>query len=1000
MVGWRFRANMQEIDIEKHYDGPPTIFSTRLFYGGEFTKFPGRRYVKGKERYVDLLDIDEFCVHDIDEMMETLSCVEEGKLLYYHFKRPFLDLDFGLFALASDSDINHLGTYVGKHKLIEVYVEHGKTVLHTYTMSSTPSKVRIEEIVDQPSCSKRLFLEWKETETGDCIGSSKPDVVPTKEIETDKIDAQCETQGIFDEFDEILNEEPGGNTHESDNRDDVDDSGDSGDNDDNLDNLLDEPEIDMNEFLLNIDEYIEWVGDLGGSNVKETETREIDDIEVVNNEVFLYESSSDEGGSNRRRKSIKAIRRAMENSEARVSDPLYVYQKFTSSEELKDAIRQHAVETRREIDFIKNDKNRVRAILKVLSQALVNLIHVGTVKAIKKMKKTSVHGYFMLASGNKMLTGRSRPTKEHRCLQTRNMKACTYKFLAKKIVQQIESNPTVPTRALQEQLQREYQVDISKMKVFRAKTEALNQVKGDYAGQYTTLRDYVQELRTRNPGTTVKIEVESEPNPASETRTFKRIYIFLGPLKKGFLAGKRDYLGLDGTFMKGPYPRMILTAGLDGNNCTYPLPYAVVEAKNINSWTWFLRCLGDDIDLQANYNFTFISDRQKVSLLQAIGTLYPCAEHGFWLRHIHENMKKIWRGKVFQEMLWNCASTTTIQEFNHAMEELRKLNNDCYKWVKAIPPQHWSKAHFTWRAHCDGLLNNLCETINNQIKKARDQPIITCLEYIREYLMLRIVIDKAVGPLNPTATSVLERNKSDAAQCVGKFCGNGKYRVSGPWMDQCVVDMVQHTCSCRRWELTGIPCKHALVAIWDMRKNKQNVGVPGEWVHSTYWLKTWKEIYSFKIEPINGRRMWEKFPCPTTLLPPNHHAPIGRPRNKRRKSVVELEDMVKGGTASRKDQSLGHNKRSCKGQSSCDASSSKKGKARNKAKSVGDGTSIKKGKDGKKDQSAGDGTSSKKGNVGKKAQSVGGGRQSGTQSACDGISSRTRKAGKKGKTIA
>ncbi|CAH1420846.1 unnamed protein product [Lactuca virosa] len=97
---------------------------------------------------------------------------------------------------------------------------------------------------------------------------------------------------------------------------------------------------------------------------------------------------------------------------------------------------------------------------------------------------------------------------------------------------------------------------------------------------------------------------------------------------------------------------------------------------------------------------------------------------------------------------------------------------------------------------------------------------------------------------------------------------------------------------------------------------------------------------------------------------------------------------------------IGHNKRSCKGQSACDDSSSKKGKAGKKATSVGDGSSIKKGKDGKKNQSTGDGSSSKKGNVWKKAQSAGGGRQSGTQSACDGISSRTRKAGKKGKSIA
>nr|KAJ0192876.1 hypothetical protein LSAT_V11C800410730 [Lactuca sativa] len=905
--------------------GHPTIFSIRLFYGGEFTKFPGRRYVKRKERYIDLLDIDEFCVHSIDEMMDILGCVEEGKLLYYHFKRPFSDLDFGLFALASDSDINHLGTYVGKHKLIEVYVEHGKIMLHTDTMSSTPSKVRIEEIVDQPSCSRRLFLEWKETETGDCIGSRKPDVVPTKETESDQIDVQCETQGIFDEFDEIPNEEPRRITHESDNRDDVDGNGDSDDSEFLVDlyNLLDELETNMNEFLLNTDEDIEWVGDLGGSNVKETKTREIDDIQVVNNE-----SSSNEGGSNMRRKSIKAIRRAMENSEARVTDPFYVYQKFTSSRELKDAIRKNVVESRRELDFIKNDKNRVRVICKVTIPELGQLDPCRPSQSNKESEENKCPWVLYASKWEQDVDWEIKTyKKEHRCLQTRNVKACTYKFLAKKIVQQIESNPTVPTRALQEQLQCEYQVDILKMKVFRAKTKTLNQVRGDYAGQYTTLRDYVQELRTRNPGTTVKIEVESEPNPASETRNFKRIYICLRPLKKGFLA----------------------------------------EAENINSWTWFLRCLGDDINLQANSNFTFISNRQK-GLLQAIGTLYPCVEHRFCLRHIHENMKKTWRGKVFQDMLWNCASTTTIQEFNHAMEELRKLNNDCYEWVKAIPHQHWSRAHITRRAHCDGLLNNLCETINNQIRKAQDQQIITCLEFIREYLMLRIVsvqkvIDKYVGPLTPTTTSVLEKNKSDAAQCVGK------------------------------WELTGITCKHALVAIWDMRKNKQNVGVPEECVHSTYWLKTWKEILNQLMEEECGKFFHVQTLCFLLII------------------MSPLEDqgrkegnMVKNDRASRKYKSvacskckkLGHNKRRCKGQSACDDSSSKKGKAGKKAKSVGYGSSIKKAKDGKEDQNAGDDSSRKKGNVEKKAQSVGGGRQSGTQNACDGISSRTRKAGKKG----
>ncbi|GKE32749.1 mutator type transposase [Tanacetum coccineum] len=50
--------------------------------------------------------------------------------------------------------------------------------------------------------------------------------------------------------------------------------------------------------------------------------------------------------------------------------------------------------------------------------------------------------------------------------------------------------------------------------------------------------------------------------------------------------------------------------GLESNNEIYPLAYALVEAKSKSSWCWFLQCLSDDIDLQPNSNFTFISDKQ------------------------------------------------------------------------------------------------------------------------------------------------------------------------------------------------------------------------------------------------------------------------------------------------------------------------------------------------------------------------------------------------------
>nr|KAJ0203450.1 hypothetical protein LSAT_V11C500268630 [Lactuca sativa] len=89
-----------------------------------------------------------------------------------------------------------------------------------------------------------------------------------------------------------------------------------------------------------------------------------------------------------------------------------------------------------------------------------------------------------------------------------------------------------------------------------------------------------------------------------------------------------------------------------------------------------------------------------------------------------------------------------------------------------------------------------------------------------------------------------------------------------------------------------------------MRRNNGAIGIPETFVHECYWLSTWRNMYSFKVDPINGRRMWIKSPCPTTLLPPKHRVPIGRPKKKRRKSATEKEDMIKGNTVSRAQKLL------------------------------------------------------------------------------------------------
>nr|KAJ0227925.1 hypothetical protein LSAT_V11C100040360 [Lactuca sativa] len=172
--------------------------------------------------------------------------------------------------------------------------------------------------------------------------------------------------------------------------------------------------------------------------------------------------------------------------------------------------------------------------------------------------------------------------------------------------------------------------------------------------QYAILRDYGLELMERNPGTNVKIDCHTKTNKNSNTRTFRRIYIYLGALKERFKANLRDFIGLDDTFIKGPYP------GVDSNNGIYPLAYAFDENETIDSWTWFLEQLGDDLELYADSNFTFIFDGQK-GIIPAIAKLYTQAKHRFCLRHFYDNMKRQWKDKDLKDFVWTCATATTVR---------------------------------------------------------------------------------------------------------------------------------------------------------------------------------------------------------------------------------------------------------------------------------------------------------------------------------------------------
>ncbi|XP_021717026.1 uncharacterized protein LOC110684896 [Chenopodium quinoa] len=92
-----------------------------------------------------------------------------------------------------------------------------------------------------------------------------------------------------------------------------------------------------------------------------------------------------------------------------------------------------------------------------------------------------------------------------------------------------------------------------------------------------------------------------------------------------------------------------------------------------------------------------------------------------------------------------------------------------------------------------------------------------------------------------------------------------------------VVNLVEKTCSCYRWELIGIPCAHAWAVIIKKRLR------PEDFVDDFYSKGRYLQAYSPSIKPIPGMKQWEKRIDLMQPTPPVIRKMPGRPSHKKRK---------------------------------------------------------------------------------------------------------------------
>ncbi|GJU60036.1 hypothetical protein Tco_1237802, partial [Tanacetum coccineum] len=182
---WPQRASQYDIDVYKAYASQESLLSLKVNYAGCFTESPGRSYVNGYFAFFDCIDIDEFLVHELNDMVKKIGF--SGKtIMYCSFLKPDMNLDNGLYALENDEDARRMAKYIRLgYKMIEVFIEHEKTTVFTYIDAAynTPKhKCMIMEIPDgvspknapvskmkprrpvSGSCAKQLMLGWKDND--------------------------------------------------------------------------------------------------------------------------------------------------------------------------------------------------------------------------------------------------------------------------------------------------------------------------------------------------------------------------------------------------------------------------------------------------------------------------------------------------------------------------------------------------------------------------------------------------------------------------------------------------------------------------------------------------------------------------------------------------------------------------------------------------------------------------------------------------------------------
>ncbi|XP_021747438.1 uncharacterized protein LOC110713287 [Chenopodium quinoa] len=349
---------------------------------------------------------------------------------------------------------------------------------------------------------------------------------------------------------------------------------------------------------------------------------------------------------------------------------------------------------------------------------------------------------------------------------------------------------------------------------YKVKYYAHRKLHGSMRDHYGKLGRYLEALKKAFPNIDVDLEVdlESFKHNNKGPLVFKRLYLCFDGLRKGWMQGCKKIICVDACFLKTFLGGQLMSAvGRDGNYQMYPIAWAVVQGENNDSWEWFLTHLQKSISLADRAGCVIVLDEHQ-SIIRGVSEVLPRAEHRYCARHIFTMWHKNFKGDAYKLMFRSCAKSYSEADYNEALEKLRKADPLAAEALKSYNPSLFCR-----------------EFMKTEMK---GKTLDLYVGDIRAALMKRLVT-KGVEMMKwktdvcPRIAKKLLIEKEEAAMCDVIPSTATVFQVNYR-LDTLKVDLSARTCTCRKWDMTGVPCCHMTVRrVGRIEIPPQSVRYPG-----------------------------------------------------------------------------------------------------------------------------------------------------------------------------